>query len=320
MRRTLGWKLGPLAAACAALAAVAPRVASAQGLADLNSTWVSEPQRGRAFTAPEIDILADLHGDIADPQLTVFYGGSQFMVLPDLLRAFRERHPEHVRIFVETLPPGILADQIDQIDQGAVVIGNLRAAVQPDVYIAGRETIERMQREAGRFAETRPVNRNRLTLMVPAGNPAGVRGIADPGRPGLCVAMPNPAWEGIGHQLQSVYRRAGGDALERRIMTEKVADGTTVLTEIHHRQTPLRLLRGTSDVGTVWEGEFAYQRRHGRPLEAVAIPDALNHTGTTVAAVLRDAPHPQAARDFVACLGGERAQAVFREHGFLPPE
>lgn len=311
------WKLVPLASASIALAAAAPVAASAQGLAEADPSWVSEPQRGRAFTVPGIDILADLHGDIVDPQLSVFYGGNQFMVLPDLLRAFRERHPEHARVFVETLPPGVLADQIEQ---GAVVIGNLRIAVAPDVYIAGRDRIERMQRETGRIAETHPINRNRLTLMVPAGNPAGVGGIADLGRAGLRVAMPNPAWEGIGRQLQEVYRRAGGEELERRIMAEKVADGTTVLTEIHHRQTPLRLLRGESDVGPVWESELAYQRRLGRPLEAVAIPEALNHTGTTVAAVLRDAPHPRAARDFVGFLRSERAQAVFRDYGFLPPE
>ncbi|MDJ0391021.1 substrate-binding domain-containing protein [Roseomonas sp. E05] len=253
--------------------------------AGIPAPWRAEPQPGRAFAVPELDIALGLLGDVADPQLVVFYGGKQFMAVPDLLRAFRAAHPCYERIFVETLPPGVLGDQIEQ---SALVVGNLRIAHRADVFVAGRSRIERMQREAAgrRFAATRAINRNRLTLMVREDNPAGLRAIEDLGQPHLRVAMPNPAWEGIGRQVEEVLRQAGGGALHRRVMREKAADGSTVLTDIHHRQTPMRLLRGQSDVGPVWETEVLHQRRLGQPITGVEIPEPLNRTGTTLAAAL----------------------------------
>ncbi len=277
----------------------------------------SEPGPGRRFTVPEVDNASDLFGDIADPDLVVFYGGNQYMVVPELVAAFRREHPQHRRIFVETLPPGILADQIEQ---GAVIVGNLRIDLKPDVFIAGKSRIERMQGEKQLFSETRPINRNRLALMVRAGNPAAVHSLADLGKADVRVAMPNPAWEGIGRQVEELYRKVGGDRLAEQVMKEKVQDGTTVLTDIHHRQTPMRLMRDQSDVGPVWVTEALYQRRVGHPVELVTLPEDQARMGTTIAAAFKDAPHAQAAKDFVAFLMGPEAQRIFTEYGFMPPE
>jgi len=42
---------------------------------------------------------------------------------------------------------------------------------------------------------------------------------------------------------------AGGDALVKAVYADKVKDGTTILTHIHHRQTPLFLMQGLADAG-----------------------------------------------------------------------
>jgi ABC-type molybdate transport system substrate-binding protein len=41
---------------------------------------------------------------------------------------------------------------------------------------------------------------------------------------------------------------------------------------------------------------------------------------TYTAGVLVDAPHRQAAQDFLAFLRSGAGQAVYRQYGFLPPE
>lgn len=303
-------------AAASASAAPVPARAAPSATSDGPPWEPFTPGSGRTFTVPCVDNLADLFGDIVDPDLVVFYGGNQFMAVPDLLQAFRAAHPNYSRILIETLPPGVLADQIEQ---GALVIGNLRIAVKPDVFIAGKSRIERMQREQGRFEKVAPINRSRIGLMVRSGNPLGIGKIADLGRSELRVAMPNPAWEGIGRQVEDLYRQAGGEALARRVMQEKLADGTTVLTDIHHRQTPMRIMAGNSDVGPVWETEVHFQRRLGHPLELVALPQSEARVGTTHAATLADAPHPRAARDFLDFLTSPGAQTIYAKHGFMPP-
>jgi ABC-type molybdate transport system substrate-binding protein len=299
----------------AAAACVLSVAASAADQPDYLPPW-NPPPAGLQFSVPPFDAIADLHGDIVDPQLVVFFAGNQFMVVHDLMDAFRQAHPAYQRIFVETLPPGILAKQIES---GSLVMGNLRITHRPDVYTAGKGAIADRQKEHGWFAETHDYARNPLAILVARGNPKHITGLADLGRGDVRVSMPNPAWEGIAKQIEASYRKAGGEALDHAIMQAKVADGTTFLTRIHHRQSPLRVLQGESDAAPVWSTEAYFQQQilH-HPVETVAIPEAQNAVATYTAARMKNAPHEQAAKDFMAFMQSPAAAAVYRKYGFLP--
>ncbi|GAA4506677.1 substrate-binding domain-containing protein [Hymenobacter ginsengisoli] len=275
--------------------------------------WNAPFQAGVPFTVPGIDNAPDLYGDVVDPQLVVFFGGNQFMVLDDLLKEFRKAHPEYVRIFVETLPPGILAKQITQ---GSLVVGNLRIELKPDVYAAGKN---RMDMTPEWFARTTSYAQNRLAILVRQGNPKKVTSLRDLGRPEVRVSMPNPEWEGIGKRIEESYEKAGGAALKTAVMTTKVKAGSTYLTQIHHRQSPLRVLYDQSDAAPVWYTEAFYQKMLGHPVESVAIPAKENIMANYVAGVMKAAPHAKAAEDFVAFLNSPDGQAVYQKYGFLPP-
>jgi len=277
--------------------------------------WSQSPSNGFNFTVQQIDNVPDLHGDIVDPQLVVFFAGNQFMATAELMDAFRREHPEVQRIYWETLPPGILAKQIEQ---GAVIIGNLRIAITPDIYTAGGKRIRQFE-EQKRFDRVEQYAQNRLAIMVRKGNPKKVLSLNDLGRNNVRVSMPNPAWEGVATLITSSYKNAGGEQLVDRIMQEKVKDGTTFLTHIHHRQTPLRIMMGESDAGVVWYTEAKFQKMIGNPINLVEIPAKQNVTGMYFAGLFKNAPHAQAAREFMDFLMSEKAQAIFRKYGFLPP-
>jgi molybdate transport system substrate-binding protein len=71
-----------------------------------------------------VDNVPDLHSNPSDAKLVIFIGGNQFFVLPQLINAFEQHHPElKEHIFYETLPPGILRKQIAADD--AITLGNL---------------------------------------------------------------------------------------------------------------------------------------------------------------------------------------------------
>jgi molybdate transport system substrate-binding protein len=290
--------------------------AAATAKPDYLPPWNPPPSGGVHFSAPPVDAIADLHGDVVDPQLTVFFAGNQFMVVHDLIAAFRQAHPKYQRIFVETLPPGILAKQIET---GSLVMGNLKIALKPDVFTAGKASIAAHQKQHGWFADTLDYARNPLAIMVAKGNPKHIKGLADLGRADVRVSMPNPKWEGIARQVEASYRKAGGQALDTMIMKTKVANGTTFLTHIHHRQSPLRVLEGQSDAAPVWSTE-AYFQEHilHHPITTIAIPADQNSTATYTAARMKDAPHAQAAKDFIAFLGSSTAQSIYRKYGFQP--
>jgi molybdate transport system substrate-binding protein len=280
--------------------------------------WSPPPANGLNFTIPQIDNVPDLHGDIVDPQLVIFFAGNQFMVTHELMDAFRQAHPEIQRIYWETLPPGILARQIDN---GALIIGNLRIAIKPDIYTAGARRIKEFQQQ-NRFESVETYAQNRLAIMVSKGNPKRIKSLKDLGRSDVRVSMPNPEWEGVANLITDSYKKAGGKELVTQIMKDKVQNGTTFLTHIHHRQTPIRLMLGESDAGVVWYSEARFQQMIGNPIDMVEIPPDQNMTGTYLAGVFKDAPHAEAARAFAGFLLTNQAQAIFRKYGFSgpPPE
>ena len=280
--------------------------------------WIQAPLRGENFTVPGIDNVPDLYGDINDPQLVVFFAGNQYMVVRDLLQAFQAAHPEYQRIFVETLPPGIL---VKQIEQGALVVGNMRISLQADVYAAGRRRIDELQRDKHWFTRTANYAANRLAILTVLGNPRNIASWTDLARPDVSLCMPNPQTEGIAENaIIPALRAAGGEELVDRVYKQKVRSGETFLTQIHHRQTPMRIMEGKCDAGAVWytEGYF-HSSLTAHPLSMVPLPDAQNHTGSYSAGVLKTAPHPKAGEDFLQFLQSKEGAAVYQKYGFLAP-
>ena len=277
--------------------------------------WNPPPANGINFTIPQIDDVPDLHGDIVDPQLVVFFAGNQFMVTHELMDAFRQAHPEVQRIYWETLPPGILARQIEN---GALIIGNMRIAIKPDIYTAGARRIKEFQ-EQGKFEKVETYAQNRLAIMVSKDNPKGIKSLKDLGRSDVRVSMPNPEWEGVANLITESYKKAGGEDLVNQIMKNKVQQGTTFLTHIHHRQTPIRILQGESDAGVVWYSEAHFQQMIGNPIGMVEIPPEQNMNGIYQAGIFKNAPHAEAARAFAGFLLTEKAQGIFRKYGFSGP-
>jgi len=111
---------------------------------------------------------------------------------------------------------------------------------------------------------------------------------------------------------------AGGDALAKMVYETKVQDGSTLLTTIHHRQTPLFLMQGIVDAGVTWQSEAVFQQQVGNPIEHVDIPAADNTTGVYAGAKVKRAPHPQAAAAWLKFIRSAKSISIFRSYGFKP--
>lgn len=273
-------------------------------------------QTGYAFHVADVDNVPDLHGNPADAKLVIFIGGNQFFVLPQLVAAFEEQHPDlKGHIFYETLPPGILRKQIAAND--AITLGNLTIQVRPDVYEAGARVLHEMEKN-GQVKGVVEYETNDLEIMVRVGNPKHIRSLEDLGQPDLLLSMPNPQWEGVAKQIAASLRKAGGEPLELAVYQDKVKSGKTLLTEIHHRQTPIRIMNGTADAGVTWASEVRFQQSIGNPIEGVVIPDAQNTTAKYAGGIMIDAPHPDIAAQWLKFLQSEQAQKIYSQFGFKP--
>jgi molybdate transport system substrate-binding protein len=273
--------------------------------------------RGLGFTVPEVDDLADFHGDLDAPRLVLYVGGNYFFAMAPLVQAFEADHPEYKgHIYWETLPPGLLARQIEA--GGRITVGNMTWTAKPDAYFAGLMKVKGLIEQGVLVGPAVPYATNDLTIMIPKDNPAHVKDLADLGKPGIRLAMPNPEFEGVARQIKIALTKAGGDALEKMVYETKVKDGTAKLTQIHHRQTPLWIMQGRADAGVTWQSEAEFQEQVGHPISHVAIPAADNATAVYAGAAVKGAPHPDAAKAWLDFIHSPEALQIFARYGFKP--
>jgi len=269
---------------------------------------------------PEIPInyKEDLHNleYLNEADLILFMAGNQFMVMEELLEAFQKEYPEIKKIFYETLPPGL---ELKQILAGGARFGDIEIRVTPDIYTAVSESAMQELVKRGLIKDYFIYLHNRIVLMVPKGNPKGIKSVKDLARDDIRISQPGHL-EDITRYIVEMYRKAGGEELVHRIMEEKRAEATTIFTLVHHRETPLRIVKGTVDVGPVWATEVIYAQKQGLPVEMIEVGEELDQRDKVnyYIAALTNAPHPEAAKKFLEFIKTPKAQGIYAKYGFVP--
>ncbi len=262
----------------------------------------------------------DLHNlEIADEaDLVLFMAGNQFMVMKEIVSAFRIEYPDIKKIFYETLPPGL---ELKQILAGGAVFRGRIIDVRPDIYSSVNEKAMKTLEETGHILrkDYHLYLHNSLTLMVQKDNPAGIKSVADLGRDSIRISQPDPANEDIAFHIIDMYRQAGGDELVHQIMEKKRAEGTAVFTVVHHRETPLRILKQTVDVGPVWSTEVVHAKASGLSMDAVEPGEDLDQRKRInyYLCKLKHAPHPENADKFIDFIRSPVTQQIYQKYGFI---
>lgn len=271
--------------------------------------------KGLQFTVPEVNVLADFHGNPVGAKLVIFVAGNYYFAMAPLVAQFAQEHPEFKgKVFYETLPPGILLRQMKA--GGTITLGNFTMTVKPDVFAAGLKKVKAAITAGTLTGAPIPYVSNDLTIMIDKGDRAHIATLADLGKPDVRLSMPNPAWEGVARQIKASLVKAGGQALSDVVYGDKVKSGATILTHVHHRQTPLYLMQGLADAGVTWKSEAIFQEQVGHAIGHVDIPAAQNTTAIYASAVVKDAAHPEAGLLWAHYLASPSALKIFETYGF----
>jgi molybdate transport system substrate-binding protein len=144
--------------------------------------------------------------------------------------------------------------------------------------------------------------RNLLQIAVPAGNPAGITGLADFARGdlfiGLCAA---------GVPCGDFARTALANAGVTPAIDSNEPDVRALLTKIE---------AGELDAGITYVTDVASA---GGTVEGIDIPEAVNVVAEYPIAVIATAPNPEAAAAFVSFVLSADGQAILAGYGFTSP-
>jgi molybdate transport system substrate-binding protein len=151
--------------------------------------------------------------------------------------------------------------------------------------------------------------RNRLVVVTPADDPAGIASIEDLADPGVKLVL---AAEGVpaGDYAREILHQAG-------IATAALAN--VVSNEEDVKGVIQKVLLGEADAGIVYITDVTPEVRDR--VREVPIPDTLNVVATYPIAVVAGSSHPRLARDFVAFVSdpASGAAAILHRLRFLPP-
>ncbi|NJQ05443.1 molybdate ABC transporter substrate-binding protein [Streptomyces lonarensis] len=176
----------------------------------------------------------------------------------------------------------------------------VREGLPADVLVTADTTT--MADVADRTGEPVVVATNELTLVTASGNPEGVADLADLARDDLTVVLAAPEVP-VGRYGEQVLADAGVEVAPASLETNV----RSVLTKV---------ALGEADAGIVYASDAASV---GDRVTAVPLPAERNVLAEYPAAVLTEAPHPEAAADFVAWLGSAEAAELFTAAGFRVP-
>jgi molybdate transport system substrate-binding protein len=238
----------------------------------------------------------------ADPEtkLTVFGAASLKAPLEAAAAAYEAEHPG-TTITVATDSSAALETQIEQ-------------GASADVFLSADTTNPQKLVDAG-LAEGEPVAfaGNRLTIIVPADNPAGIASPADVAMDGLQIIAAGDEVPITKYASQLVENLAAEGGTPSDFVSAYAANVASKEESVSGVVSKIEL--GEGDAGIVYVTDAAA----AEGVETIDIPDSVNVPATYAGVVVGTSPHKEAAAAFLGWLAGPDGQAVLAGFGFLPP-
>jgi molybdate transport system substrate-binding protein len=183
-----------------------------------------------------------------------------------------------------------------------------------DVFASANMSQMTTAQDAGRI-ESEPVivARNRLAIIVPSDNPAGVAQPADLANDGLKLVVANPDVPVGGYTLDILDKLSANPTFGADFRTKVEANFVSL--ESNVRQVVTKVQLGEADAGIVYVSDVTPDVRED--VQLIEIPDEFNVIAEYPIAPIADGNTTlaQAFIDFLLSAGGQQALA---EWGFTP--
>jgi molybdate transport system substrate-binding protein len=276
-------------AACTPQIATAP-VAPTQAPATLAPTAVP------ATAAP-----ATAQAAASVKTLTVLAAASLTESFTELGRLFESQNPG-VKVAFSFAGSQQLAQQLDQ---GAPA--DVFASASPK-YMTAAVTSKRVnQTDAQTFVK------NRLVVIFPKANPAGLTALKDLAKPGLKIDLEDKSVPSGQYSLDFLDKAVKDPGFEASFKDNVLKNVVSYETDVKVVVSKVSL--GEADAGIVYITDY---NAASDKLGKMDIPDALNTVAVYPIAPISDSKNPDLAKAFVALVLSPEGQTVMAKYGFVP--
>jgi molybdate transport system substrate-binding protein len=181
----------------------------------------------------------------------------------------------------------------------------IREGAPADVYAAASPRYPDELFEEGMVEEPQVFATNRLVLIVPADNPAGIESVDDLRADGVQLVV-GAAGVPIGDYARTVLANMGRtDVLENVVSNEEDVKGVVG-----------KITSGAADAGFVYVTDATAA---GDGVRAIELPEGAQAVVRYPIAVVADSEHQEAAASFVERVLGEEGRQALADAGFGPP-
>jgi len=247
-----------------------------------------------------LSLISIARAQDAPRELVVFAAASLTDAFTDIGAAF-ESENAGVRVLFNF---GGSSDLAVQLNEGAPA----------DVFASANNTQMSIVRDGGRIAgKPHTFVKNRLVLIVPFDNPAGITTLRDLAHDGVQLVIAAPAVP-VRTYTDTLLERLAADPAYGEDYRVTVM-GNVVSEEQNVRQVSAKVALGEADAGIVYLSDVTPDIADA--VIAIAIPDDLNTIATYPIAVITDSPNPDLAAAFVAYVLSDVGQTILVGANFI---
>ncbi len=215
---------------------------------------------------------------------------------------------EEIAIEFEAAHPGV--DVLTNYASSSDLAIQLVEGALADVFASANQTQMTVAADAGRIADEPIVFvTNRLTIIVPADNPAGIETFADLANGGVQLILAAPGVPIRDYSDQSIALM-GDAAFQAAVYANLVSEEPNV------RQVATKVSLGEADAGIVYTSDVTPDIASS--VMQIEIPVELNVVASYPIAALTGAPSGSLAQAFVDFVLGPEGQAILQSSGFGP--
>jgi molybdate transport system substrate-binding protein len=238
----------------------------------------------------------------APTNMTVLAAASLTESFNELGQIFESQHPG-IKVAFSFAGSQQLSEQLNQ-------------GADADVFASASKKYMDAAVAANRVTQDAPeiFAQNRLVVVYPKDNPAGLQSLKDLANPGLKLVLADKTVP-VGQYSLEFLDKASLDPAFGAVFKDAVL-ANIVSFEENVKSVLGKVQLGEADAGIVYVTDITQSA--SEQVDKIVIPDALNTIANYPIAPISDSKNADLARAFVALIMSPGGQAVLAKYGFLP--